>query len=148
MSDNYSGTPQKQSAKGRKSLLIIGIIFLSISVFLAAFVLSFHLIINPAEKRDIQIQSLSEENRQLKTDTQLLQDQLEVVQSELDSYKKKYGGSSATSSNNRSSNSSSSSSNSNSNSSSSNNSSSSSNRTSGSNSSSSSNNGSINMDNN
>ena len=98
MSDINSQKQKKQSAKGRKSMLIIGIILLNISIFMAAFVFSFNMIINPIEKRDIQVQTLTDENTKLKSDSQLLQDQLDVVQSELDSYKKKYGGSSNSSS--------------------------------------------------
>ena len=69
---------------------------------MAAFVFSFNMIINPIEKRDIQVQTLTDENTKLKSDSQLLQDQLDVVQSELDSYKKKYGGSSNSSKSNAS----------------------------------------------
>ena len=83
-------------------MLIIGIILLNISIFMAAFVFSFNMIINPIEKRDIQVQTLTDENTKLKSDSQLLQDQLDVVQSELDSYKKKYGGSSNSSKSNAS----------------------------------------------
>ena len=100
MSDINSQKQKKQSAKGRKSMLIIGIILLNISIFMAAFVFSFNMIINPIEKRDIQVQTLTDENTKLKSDSQLLQDQLDVVQSELDSYKKKYGGSSNSSKSN------------------------------------------------
>ena len=94
MSDINSQKQKKQSAKGRKSMLIIGIILLNISIFMAAFVFSFNMIINPIEKRDIQVQTLTVVNTKLKSDSQLLQDQLDVLQSELDTYKKKYGGSS------------------------------------------------------
>lgn len=102
MSDINSQKQKKQSARGRKSMLIIGIILLNISIFMAAFVFSFNMIINPIEKRDIQVQTLTDENTKLKSDSQLLQDQLDVVQSELDSYKKKYGGSSNSSKSNAS----------------------------------------------
>lgn len=102
MSDINSQKQKKQSAKGRKSMLIIGIILLNISIFMAAFVFSFNMIINPIEKRDIQVQTLTDENTKLKSDSQLLQDQMDVVQSELDSYKKKYGGSSNSSKSNAS----------------------------------------------
>ena len=102
MSDINSQKQKKQSAKGRKSMLIIGIILLNISIFMAAFVFSFNMIINPIEKRDIQVQTLTDEKTKLKSDSQLLQDQLDVVQSELDSYKKKYGGSSNSSKSNAS----------------------------------------------
>ena len=102
MSDINSQKQKKQSAKGRKSMLIIGIILLNISIFMAAFVFSFNMIINPIEKRDIQVQTLTDENTKLKSDSQLLHDQLDVVQSELDSYKKKYGGSSNSSKSNAS----------------------------------------------
>lgn len=111
MSDINSQKQKKQSAKGRKSMLIIGIILLNISIFMRH--LCFHLICNqPIEKRVIQVQTLTDENTKLKSDSQLLQDQLDVVQSELDSYKKKYGGSSNSSKSNASGSSSSSKSNS------------------------------------
>ncbi len=87
--DNYSNS-EKQSAKGRKSMLIIGIILLNISVFMAAFVFSFNMIINPISERDDQVQTLTEQNIKLESDASLLQDQLEVVESELDTYKKRY----------------------------------------------------------
>ena len=45
MSDINSQKQKKQSAKGRKSMLIIGIILLNISIFMAAFVFSFNMII-------------------------------------------------------------------------------------------------------
>ena len=102
MSDINSQKQKKQSAKGRKSMLIIGIILLNISIFMAAFVFSFNMIINPIEKRDIQVQTLTDENTKLKSDSQLLQDQLDFVQSELYSYNKKYGGSSNSSKSNAS----------------------------------------------
>ncbi len=97
MKDNYNNEPKKKGAKGRKAMLIIGIIILNISLFLAAFVFSFNLIINPVEKRDTQIQTLSDENKKLKNDSQLLKDQLEVVESELESYKERYGSSGSSS---------------------------------------------------
>lgn len=96
MNQMNSSKPKKQKAVGRKAMLIIGIVILNISIFMAAFVFSFNMIINPIEKRDTEVQTLSDENIRLKSDTQLLKDQLEVVQSELDNYKKK-SGSSATS---------------------------------------------------
>lgn len=94
--NNYSNS-EKQSAKGRKSMLIIGIILLNISVFMAAFVFSFNMIINPIGERDEQVQTLTEQNIKLESDAQLLQDQLEVVESELDTYKKRYNSSSSSS---------------------------------------------------
>lgn len=92
---NYNNQVKKKGAKGRKAMLIIGIIILNISIFMAAFVFSFNMIINPVEKRDTQVQTLTEENKKLKNDSQLLQDQLDVVESELESYKERYGGSSS-----------------------------------------------------
>lgn len=106
--------PKKQSAKGHKAMVIIGIILLNISLFLAAFVFSYSLILNPVAERDSKVESLTQENEKLKIDVQLMEDQLDVVESELESYKKRYGGSSSSSSSSSSSNSSSSSSSSNS----------------------------------
>lgn len=87
--------PRRKGAKGHKAMVIIGIIILNISIFLTAFVLSFNMIINPIEKRDTEVQTLTEENKKLKSDFNLLQDQLDVVESELDVYKDKYGSSSS-----------------------------------------------------
>lgn len=85
--------PHKKGAKGHKAMVVIGIIILNISIFLAAFVFSFNMIINPVEKRDTEVQTLTDENKKLKSDFQLVQDQLDVVESELDVYKDKYGSS-------------------------------------------------------
>ena len=89
---------KKRPERGSRPMLVIGIILLNISLFLAAFVLSFNMIVNPIEQRDEQVRTLTEENVKLKSDTKLLQDQLDVVESELESYKKKSGSSSSTSS--------------------------------------------------
>lgn len=102
MSNNYSDNQnygyRKRPERGSRPMLVIGIILLNISLFLAAFVLSFNMIVNPIEQRDEQVRSLTEENVKLKSDAKLLQDQLDVVESELESYKKKSGSSSSSSS--------------------------------------------------
>lgn len=106
MSNNYSDNQnyeyKKRPERGSRPMLVIGIILLNISLFLAAFVLSFNMIVNPIEQRDEQVRALTEENVKLKSDTKLLQDQLDVVESELESYKKKSGSSSSSSSSSRS----------------------------------------------
>ena len=73
--------PKKQSAKGHKAMVIIGIILLNISLFLAAFVFSYSLILNPVAERDSKVESLTQENEKLKIDVQLMEDQLDVVES-------------------------------------------------------------------
>lgn len=84
---------RRRPERGSRPMLVIGVILLNISLFLAAFALSFNMIVNPIEQRDEQVRDLTEENAKLRSDAQLLQDQLDVVQSELDSYKKKSGSS-------------------------------------------------------
>ncbi len=95
MSNNYSDNQnygyKRRPERGSRPMLVIGIILLNISLFLAAFVLSFNMIVNPIEQRDEQVRALTEENVKLKSDTKLLQDQLDVVESELESYKKRSG---------------------------------------------------------
>lgn len=102
MSNNYSDNQnygyRKRPERGSRPMLVIGIILLNISLFLAAFVLSFNMIVNPIEQRDEQVRTLTEENVKLKSDAKLLQDQLDVVESELESYKKRSGSSSSGSS--------------------------------------------------
>lgn len=94
---NYNSNEKREKAGGRKAMLIIGIILLNISLFMAAFVFSFNLLINPAEQRDAEIRTLTDENKKLKSDSQLLKDQLDVVESELENYKQRYGSSSTSS---------------------------------------------------
>ncbi len=91
MSDNYYSEygGKKKPERGSRPLLVIGIILLCLSFFLAAFVFSFNLIMNPVEERDELVQTLTDENTKLKNDTRLLQDQLDVVKAELDTYKKR-----------------------------------------------------------
>lgn len=81
----------RQSAGGRKSMLIIGIILLVISLFLASFVFSYYIIIDPVGTQNSELRNLTRENEQLRNDAQLLQDQLSVVESELESYRRRYG---------------------------------------------------------
>ena len=98
MKEKYYGGKNQKQERGSRPLLVIGIILLNISLFLAAFVLAFTLIVNPIAERDDQVRTLTEENTKLKNDAQLLQDQLDVVESELDTYKKQNGRSSSSSS--------------------------------------------------
>ncbi len=98
MKEKYYGDKNQNRERGSRPLLVIGIILLNISLFLAAFVMAFTLIVNPIAERDSQVKTLTEENTKLKNDAQLLQDQLDVVESELDTYKKQSGSSSSSSS--------------------------------------------------
>lgn len=98
MKENYYGDKNQNRERGSRPLLVIGIVLLNISLFLAAFVLAFTLIVNPIAERDEQVRTLTEENIKLKNDAQLLQDQLDVVESELDTYKKQSGRTSSSSS--------------------------------------------------
>lgn len=97
MKEKYYGDKNQNRERGSRPLLVIGIILLNISLFLAAFVMAFTLIVNPIAERDSQVKTLTEENTKLKNDAQLLQDQLDVVESELDTYKKQSGRSSSSS---------------------------------------------------
>ena len=98
MKEKHYGDKNQNRERGSRPLLVIGIILLNISLFLAAFVLAFTLIVNPIAERDAQVRTLTEENTKLKNDAQLLQDQLDVVESELDTYKKQSGRSTSSSS--------------------------------------------------
>ena len=98
MKEKYYGGKNQNRERGSRPLLVIGIILLNISLFLAAFVLAFTLIVNPIAERDAQVRTLIEENTKLKNDAQLLQDQLDVVESEIDTYKRQNGRASSSSS--------------------------------------------------
>ena len=101
MNENYTEQNSRQE-RGSRPLLVIGIILLNISIFMAAFVFSFNMIVNPIGQRDEEIRLLTEENIKLKNDTQLLQDQVDVMQSELETYRKRYGSDSSSSRSSRS----------------------------------------------
>lgn len=79
------------SSKGRKAALIIGIILLCVSVFMGSFVFSFKMILNPADDKSSVEETLTAENKKLKEDVSILQDQFDVVSNELDRYREKYG---------------------------------------------------------
>ena len=101
MNENYSEQKTKRE-RGSRPLLVIGIILLNISLFMAAFVFSFNMIMNPIGQRDEEVRTLTEENIKLRNDTQLLQDQVDVMQSELETYRNQYGSSSSSSRTSRS----------------------------------------------
>lgn len=67
-------------------MFIIGVVFLAISVFLGAFVFAFNMILNPADDSSSKEQALIEENKRLRQEVQLLEDQLSVATSKLEDY--------------------------------------------------------------
>lgn len=78
---------QKRSAKGRKTLMVFGILFIIAGVFLGSFTCSFQMMIQAANSEKADEDSLESENRKLQENVQLLQDQITVLQNELARYK-------------------------------------------------------------
>ena len=77
---------KKQSSAGRKTLMIVGILFVSIAVFLGSFVFSFNMIINAANQKKVDDGSIEAENAKLKEDVQILEDKNKILQAEIDRY--------------------------------------------------------------
>lgn len=80
-------TVRKRGAKGRKTLVVFGILFIVAGVFLGSFTCSFQIMIQAANSAQTDEDTLESENRKLKEDVQLLQDQVTVLQTELERYK-------------------------------------------------------------
>lgn len=78
---------KKRSAKGRKTLMVFGILFIISGVFLGSFACSFQVMIQAAQAEETDENTLQSENAKLKEDVQLLQDQITILQAELDRYK-------------------------------------------------------------
>lgn len=76
----------KKTTAGRKVLMIFGIFFLSVAVFLASFVFSFNFIINASNQEQMDDGSIEAENAKLKEDIQILEDQNKILQAEIDRY--------------------------------------------------------------
>lgn len=75
---------KKSTGKGRKTLVVFGLIFILTGVFLASFTCSFQIMIQAEnESKNDQI-SVEAENKRLKENVQLLQDQLTILESERD----------------------------------------------------------------
>ena len=62
---------KKQSSAGRKTLMIVGILFVSIAVFLGSFVFSFNMIINAANQKKVDDGSIEAENAKEEFKTKL-----------------------------------------------------------------------------
>lgn len=94
---------EKKSSKGKKVLFVFGLVLLILSVFLGSFALSIKIMANPSAAYAEKESQLNAENQQLKEDVQMLTDHNEVLSSELDKYKSKYGNISSSSSSKKSS---------------------------------------------
>ncbi len=75
---------KKSTGKGRKTLVVFGLIFILTGVFLAAFTCSFQIMIQAENESKNDQTSVEAENQRLKENIQLLQDQLTILESERD----------------------------------------------------------------
>lgn len=75
---------KKSTSKGRKTLVVFGLIFILTGVFLAAFTCSFQIMIQAENESKNDQTSVEAENKRLKENVQLLQDQLTILESERD----------------------------------------------------------------
>lgn len=75
---------KKSTGKGRKTLVVFGLIFILTGVFLAAFTCSFQIMIQAENESKNDQTSVEAENKRLKENVQLLQDQLTILESERD----------------------------------------------------------------
>lgn len=76
----------KKTGKGRKALVIVGILFLIAGIFLASFACSFQVMIQSANS-DPQEGTLEAENQKLREENQLLQDRITILESEIEASK-------------------------------------------------------------
>ena len=76
----------KKTGKGRKALVIAGILFLIAGIFLASFACSFQVMIQSANS-DPQEGTLEAENQKLREENQLLQDRITILESEIEASK-------------------------------------------------------------
>ena len=77
----------KKTSKGRKVLTVLGTIFIGIGVFLGAFTLSVQVMIHAANSAQTDENVIQNENKKLKENVQLLQDQLDLMESDLERYR-------------------------------------------------------------
>ena len=75
---------KKSTGKGRKTLVVFGLIFILTGVFLAAFTCSFQIMIQAENESKNDQTSVEAENQRLKENIQLLQDQLSILESDRD----------------------------------------------------------------
>lgn len=78
---------KRSSNRKKKAGVVIGIIFGTVVIFVASFLLSFNFIINPVTVTPIGDAKLEKENSDLKDKVQLLEDQVDSLNSKLDKYK-------------------------------------------------------------
>ena len=84
MREEKPKTQKKSTGKGRKTLVVFGLIFILTGVFLAAFTCSFQIMIQAENESKNDQTSVEAENKRLKENVQLLQDQLTILESERD----------------------------------------------------------------
>lgn len=76
----------KKTGKGRKALVVVGIIFLIAGIFLASFACSFQVMIQSAASEPAE-GTLEAENEKLREENQLLQDRITILESEIEASK-------------------------------------------------------------
>ncbi len=87
MRDAIESQQKTKTGAGRKVLIVFGLLFLAIGVFLASFACSFQMMIESAEAAQADEASLENENEELREEVQLLQDQVDILEGELEKYK-------------------------------------------------------------
>ena len=75
---------KKSTGKGRKTLVVFGLLFILSGVFLAAFTCSFQVMIQAENESKNDENSVEAENKRLKENVQLLQDQITILEAERD----------------------------------------------------------------
>jgi len=75
------------SARTKKILLTTGIAFGTIMVFIVSFFLAFSLIVNPINFVTLGGEEMAEENEELKTQVQTLEDEIELLNTTVEKYK-------------------------------------------------------------
>lgn len=87
MREEQQSISKRRTTKGRKTLVVFGILFIIAGVFLGSFACSFQMMIQAANAAQADEGTLENENKKLREDVQLLQDQVTVLQTELERYK-------------------------------------------------------------
>ena len=86
MREEKTSVSKKPSYKGRKTLVVFGLLFILAGVFIGSFACSFQVMIQAENSSKTDENSIEAENRKLKENVQLLQDQITILESELNRY--------------------------------------------------------------
>lgn len=94
MKQQQSDSGQK-TTPGKKVLLVLGVFFVVVAVFVGSFAFSFQMMIGAASNAEDS--ALMQENQRLREENQRMQDQITVLETELDIYKSRATASSSAS---------------------------------------------------